>query len=613
LISRYKTFLVNFFKVFYPMLTYSLAIYIVNENKYFFVHADYYYIVFSLILLRSFYGLKLKFFSMSYRLASIEELLVIALTILAGTISVFIMIFLFRLEYSIRILFIELQLSVFLISFIHLYYRIIKIIKYHLDPVKRTNILIIGDGIKASSLIKEIKHLKDVEYKIVGLLSLDNNRNDKVSNIIHGIKIFKRISDLKYLIRSFEINEIIIALDYLDPIIIDQVVANTMEQDLDIKILPSTFSDNDDYKLEKLREINLSDLLGRDEIKIDSDKISYFINNHVVVVTGAAGSIGSELCRQIVSYGPKKLILIDHAETPLFEIDSELINKNDSKNHKIYLADIRDKDRMNEIFKREKPKIVFHAAAYKHVPLIETNITEAISVNIKGTKILADLSVEYGVKKFVLISTDKAVNPTNVMGCSKRIAELYVQSLNHISETEFITTRFGNVLGSNGSVVPIFKKQIEKGGPITVTHPEVTRYFMLINEAVSLVLQAGSMGNGGEIFLFDMGKPVEIKILAEKLIKLMGYQVNKDIKIEYTGLRPGEKIYEELLVKGEDNIKTDHKKILIAKSIVNDRFLISEQIDQLITNKYFMGDEEKITFLKSIVNEYEPNRLKLAK
>ena len=300
------------------------------------------------------------------------------------------------------------------------------------------------------------------------------------------------------------------------------------------------------------------------------------------MITGAAGSIGSELVRQIANYSPKNIILIDNAETPLYQIELELIEFPQVVNYEIILCDIRNKPRMKLIFDKFKPDIIFHAAAYKHVPMMENNPTEAMLTNIEGTKVVADLAVEFSIEKFIMISTDKAVNPTSVMGASKRIAEIYTQSLNKNSNTKFITTRFGNVLGSNGSVIPLFAKQIEQGGPVTITHPKVTRYFMTIPEACQLVLEAGAMGQGGEIYIFDMGKSVKIIDLAKKMITLSRLTLGKDIQIIYTGLRPGEKLYEELLNNEENTIQTHHSQIMIAKVKEYEQGFVIKEMDELL-------------------------------
>ncbi|MGZ3932191.1 MAG: UDP-N-acetylglucosamine 4,6-dehydratase family protein, partial [Bacteroidia bacterium] len=342
-------------------------------------------------------------------------------------------------------------------------------------------------------------------------------------------------------------------------------------------------------------------------IKLNTAIISSELKNKVVLITGAAGSIGSELARQCVKFGPKKIILLDQAESPLHDVELEFSDKFSKDSFETVIGDVRNKDRMHNVFRTFKPQLVFHAAAYKHVPMMENNPSESILNNILGTKIAADLAVEYGAEKFVFVSTDKAVNPTNVMGASKRIAEIYIQSLGKSAKTKFITTRFGNVLGSNGSVIPRFKKQIEQGGPVTITDPNITRYFMTIPEACQLVLEAGCMGKGGEIFVFDMGKSVKIVDLARKMIKLSGLQEGKDIKIVFTGLRPGEKLYEELLADAENTLPTHHSQILVGKVREYPYEEVARIIEELIVLFDTQNNDKIVQRMKDLVPEFKSN------
>jgi FlaA1/EpsC-like NDP-sugar epimerase len=364
---------------------------------------------------------------------------------------------------------------------------------------------------------------------------------------------------------------------------------------------------NGELSFNQLRSVNIEDLLEREPIKLDNDLISAQLNNKIILITGAAGSIGSELSRQCLKYNPKKIILLDQAESPLHEVELEFGDKYAKDKFETVIGDVRNLDRMRNVFRTFKPEIVFHAAAYKHVPMMENNPSESILNNILGTKNTADLSVEYNVQKFVFVSTDKAVNPTNVMGASKRIAEIYIQSLGKKSSVKFITTRFGNVLGSNGSVIPRFKRQIEIGGPITITDPEITRYFMTIPEACQLVLEAGSMGKGGEIFVFDMGKSVKIVDLARKMIKLSGLEEGKDIKIVYTGLRPGEKLFEELLADSENTLPTHHSQILIGKVREYQYDEVSKVINELIELFDTQNNTKIVQCMKELVPEFKSN------
>jgi FlaA1/EpsC-like NDP-sugar epimerase len=367
-----------------------------------------------------------------------------------------------------------------------------------------------------------------------------------------------------------------------------------------------------ELSINQIKEVNIEELLGRETIQLNNSSIASDLKGKRVCITGAAGSIGSEMVRQVAAYGPERIILIDQAESPLYEIEREIKAKLAGRVIP-YLADITNRARISAIFEENKPEIIYHAAAYKHVPLVEGNPSEAIHCNILGTKNLADLAIEFRIKKFVMVSTDKAVNPTNVMGCSKRIAEVYVQALNEKQRLAgnhsiaFVTTRFGNVLGSNGSVIPLFKRQIQDGGPVTVTHPEVTRFFMTIPEACQLVLEAGTMGKGGEIFIFDMGKPVKIADLAKKMILLSGMQPGKDIEIVFTGLREGEKLYEELLNKSEDTIPTHHEKILIGKVEPHSYEEINRYVElffDLINDK---NELKMVALMKELIPDFRSN------
>jgi FlaA1/EpsC-like NDP-sugar epimerase len=595
-------FVVNILKSLHPILTYYLTIYILHiettpEETLFFIS--------SLIIFRALTGLITKFYKLSYKFASVEELAVIAMTTITGSILCYVLSSVTVYAVYESLLLIELMFSIFLISFIHISNRFFKLIRYHTSKNSlHKNILIIGNGLKTSLFVREIK-ASNQQYNIIGTVTTKNNES---MQHIHGIRALGSIKDLNQLLKNYHTDIVVLALDKNDAKILSQTNSICKKLQIKLKILPDVEHNDSSFTINDLRDLSLVDLLDRAEIKIDIKNVSEFINNKTVLVTGAAGSIGAELCRQIASFGPLKLLLLDHAETPLYQIDLELSELYQSQHHKPYVADVRNKKRLLEIFKRESIDIVFHAAAYKHVPLMEYHITEALSTNVEGTKNCADLSAEFLVDKFIFVSTDKAVNPTNIMGCSKRIAELYIQSLEYSSstKTKYITTRFGNVLGSNGSVIPRFQQQIQTGGPLTVTHPDITRFFMLINEAVSLVLQAAMMGKGKEIFLFDMGESVKIVDLAKKMVSLSGLKINTDIQIEYTGLRPGEKIYEELLIQGENNIQTEHESIVCANSIEFDYKTISEKIDSLLEKKLTLNTPELITRMKDLVDEFEP-------
>lgn len=425
-----------------------------------------------------------------------------------------------------------------------------------------THVMIFGAGEAGIITKRAMESESRAKVKVVGFL--DDNLK-KVNKRIDGIPVFPS-DNIKYILEEKQIEQLILSVQNLSPQRKQELIDLCIEMDVEVLNVPPVQNwINGELSLKQIKSVKIEDLLGREVIKLSEEHVKNDVRSKVVLISGAAGSIGSELVRQVGKYKPKLLLLVDQAESALFQL--ELNNSQRFKNTEVryILADITNAFRMKAIFERFQPHYVFHAAAYKHVPMMEKNPMEAIRVNVFGTKNMADLAMAYHVHKFVMISTDKAVNPTNVMGASKRFAEIYVQSLSENSSTQFITTRFGNVLGSNGSVIPLFEKQIARGGPVTVTHPDITRYFMTIPEACRLVLEAGSMGKGGEIFVFDMGKSVKIVDLAKKMIRLSGLQLGKDIQIQYSGLRPGEKLYEELLTAGENTKPTHHEKILIAK------------------------------------------------
>lgn len=435
---------------------------------------------------------------------------------------------------------------------------------YHeeLRPTAQSGVprlLILGAGNAAENAVRELLRMPVLKYQVVGFLDDDRAKHGAQ---IHGITVLGPISDIKKHCAEQDVDEILIAMPSATKDRIRRVVELCQGTNLKFKTLPAI----EDLiagraTVREMREIDINDVLGRDPVKLDEAQIAGFIHDRVVMVTGAGGSIGSEMCRQIATFGPKRLLLVEQAEGALFEIDRELKRNCPELDCVPYVADIADRGRMRHIFQLERPSAVIHAAAHKHVPMMEYNPGEAIKNNVHGTRVVADVANEMNIEKFVMISTDKAVNPTSIMGASKRIAEMYIQGLNATSQTQFVTVRFGNVLGSSGSVIPIFKEQIARGGPVTVTHPDMVRYFMTIPEAAQLVLQAASMGHGGEIFVLDMGEPVKIVDLARQLITLSGYRPDEDIKIEFTGMRPGEKLYEELAIEGEDIARTAHPKI----------------------------------------------------
>jgi FlaA1/EpsC-like NDP-sugar epimerase len=467
----------------------------------------------------------------------------------------------------------------------------------------RVGVIIYGAGEAGLITKRTLDRDKGTKYKVVAFVDDDSKKAGKK---LDGIPIYKSLK-LDELRKEHEIRDLIIAIQNIAPHRKQQIIESCLSNNIRVLNVPPVSNwINGELSFKQIRKINIEDLLGRDPIRLDMAAIRNEISGKTILVTGAAGSIGSELVRQIMPFFPAQLIMLDIAESSLYDLELELSETRlpDQCRVEAVIGDIRNPERMRNVFKTFKPDMVFHAAAYKHVPVMESNPSESILNNVLGTKVLVDLADEFRTKKFVMVSTDKAVNPTNIMGATKRIAEIYAQSMNHRSQTRFITTRFGNVLGSNGSVIPRFKKQIEKGQPITVTHPEVTRFFMTISEACQLVLEAGAMGKGGEIFIFDMGESIRIADLAKKMIQLSGLTLGKDIQIVYTGLRPGEKLYEELLANEENTLPTHHPKIMIARVKVYDYPVISEDIRELIALFDKQDNEAIVRKMKEIVPEF---------
>lgn len=471
---------------------------------------------------------------------------------------------------------------------------------------EKTGVIIYGAGEAGLITKRTLDRDRGTRYKVVAYID-DNPK--KSGQKLEGIRIYSP-AELNKLLEDGNVKSIIIAAQNVPAGRKQQLLETALPFDVRVLNVPPVKSwINGELSFRQIKKLNIEDLLGRDSIRLDFEGISKELKGKVILITGAAGSIGSEMARQIIPFGPGRLVLLDMAESPLYELELELTEKEQysSANIETVIADIRNQKRMRNVFESFKPEVVFHAAAYKHVPVMELNPSESILNNVTGTRIVADLSREYGVQKFVMISTDKAVNPTNIMGATKRIAEIYIQSLNELDGTRFITTRFGNVLGSNGSVIPRFRKQIETGVEVTVTHPDITRFFMTISEACQLVLEAGTMGKGGEIYIFDMGEPVRISDLAEKMIRLSGLEPGKDISIRYTGLRPGEKLYEELLANEENTLPTHHAKIMIAKVKPSNHEQIKADIDELSALFESQQNDAIVRKMKQIVPEFISN------
>ncbi len=471
-------------------------------------------------------------------------------------------------------------------------------------PRKRA--LIVGAGNAGEQIVRDMKRLKDAVAKPVGIIDDDE---DKIGTMIHGVKVLGNRNSIPHLVKKLEVEEIVIAIPSAPAKEIRKIVNIAKSTGVkDIKVLPGTNElVNGNVTIRDVRELSLYDLLGRDPVEIYEDEVESFIKGKRVLITGAGGSIGSEISKQVLKFSPSELILLEVDETDLFKLESQLRKDTHEVIISSVVADIKEKEKLNRIFQEYLPEIVFHAAAYKHVPIMEMHPEEAVKNNIFGTKNLAELSVKYGVKKFVMISTDKAVNPTSIMGATKRVAEYICQVYNGLGKTEFISVRFGNVLGSRGSVVPIFEEQIKNGGPVTVTHPEMKRYFMLTSEAVLLVLQAGAMGKGGEVFVLDMGEPVKIIDLARSMIELKGLKPDVDILIEFTGPRPGEKLFEELLTAEEGTNSTKHKKIYVAKiSEIPEKDLLEGKLRELERCVKSLDRLCIIKNLKELVPTYNP-------
>lgn len=485
-------------------------------------------------------------------------------------------------------------------------YRMIRTVLNKYRNIKTSNnVMIIGAGEATNVIMREIQNSSYLANSNIACIIDDDRR--KVGKYIRGVKVIGTRDKIKEAAKLYDIDEIIFAIPSASNEVKRDILNICKETDCTLKILPGVYQMVDgEINVNSIRNVDVLDLLGRDPIEVDIESIMGYVKDKVIMVTGGGGSIGSELCRQLVSHKPKQLIIFDIYENNAYDIQQELKINYPDANVVTLIGSIRNVSRLESVFAQYKPDIVYHAAAHKHVPLMEVSPDEAVKNNVVGTWNVARMADKYGVKKFVMISTDKAVNPTNVMGATKRICEMIVQTYNEISKTDFVAVRFGNVLGSNGSVIPLFKRQIEAGGPVTVTDPNIIRYFMTIPEAVSLVLQAGAYAKGGEIFILDMGEPVKIDDLAKNLIRLSGYTLGVNMEIKYTGLRPGEKLYEELLMKEEGLQETDNKLIHIGKPIEFDKENFFDNLEKLKEEAYSETGNIRES-LKKVVVTYHPN------
>lgn len=534
----------------------------------------------------------MKLYTSLWQFASVSELVNIVIASLLSSIALFILCHAFHYLIPGSIYVIYFMVLTMLVGGTRFIYRFIRLYagRHHLfgrSDEKSQRVMVIGAGSAGEKILRESLISKQINKNIVCFIDDDPN---KAGRRIHGVPVVGTRNDIMDCVEKYRIDEIYVALPSVDDKEVSRILNICKETKCKLKKLPGIYQFmNDEIIIDKFKDVEIQDLLGREPIKVNLNEIMSYVENQVVMITGGGGSIGSELCRQIAERHPKQLIIVDIYENNAYDIQQELRRKHPELNLEVMIASIRDVNKINALFETYHPDIVYHAAAHKHVPLMEDAPHEAVKNNVFGTLNVVKACDKYGVKKFILISTDKAVNPTNIMGATKRLCEMIVQTYDKLSKTEYVAVRFGNVLGSNGSVIPLFKQQIKNGGPVTVTHPDIIRYFMTIPEAVSLVLQAGAYAKGGEIFVLDMGEPVKILDMARNLIKLSGYEPDVDIKIEFTGLRPGEKLYEEMLMKEEGMTQTPNKLIHIGQPIEFNHDLFLKELETLYKIAY---DEE---------------------
>ena len=563
-------------------------------------------IIISLIIVSLGIFTVMKLYSSLWQFASINELINIVISTMLSAMAFMIINMITGNQLPVNMIIGYWMISTLLVGGIRFSYRFLRLYAsrhalFGRSDVPNKRVMVVGAGAAGEKILRETLNTKGLHKTIVCFIDDDPH---KIGRRIHGIPIVGNRESIKNSVSKYKIDEIYIALPSVDKKEVAKILNICKETKCKLKRLPGIYQFiNDEIILNKLKDVEVQDLLGRDPIRVNLDEIMSYVTNRVIMVTGGGGSIGSELCRQIAERSPKQLIIVDIYENNAYDIQLELKRKYPKLDLQTMIASVRDVGKVKDLFEKYHPDIVYHAAAHKHVPLMEDAPHEAIKNNVFGTLNVVKACDQYHVKKFILISTDKAVNPTNIMGASKRICEMIVQAYDQLSKTEYVAVRFGNVLGSNGSVIPLFKKQIQNGGPVTVTHPDIIRYFMTIPEAVSLVLQAGAYAKGGEIFVLDMGKPVKILDMARNLIKLSGYEPDVDIKIEFTGLRPGEKLYEEMLMKEEGMQTTPNKLIHIGHPIEMDIPVFLKELDELKVIAYDESSDMRKA-VKHIVSTY---------